>query len=571
VTASQAIRWAQTHPRHVWVPLVFAFFIFGPYGLVMFTAAIMAAAVWVWHVVHGKVRTTLAPLLVGMVGAAILEMIVVTVLRALPFGLLVIVLMTVGGVAWLRQLSRRGDRDALKRTAKRRAFAKMIRPVLGYKKEDAKDDIWIVPTWPEPGFEHETGATVTLRYEGEWPCDPRQRLRLQEIVADWLGGEWTSVVDRGQHRVTLTRLAPPAPEPTLPRHVGYVGRPATPDRYTLGVQLDGEFTWDLEVHPHMLVVGVSGAGKSNVLRMVLAMMACDGALVDVFDPKHDDDFDEFKGLPNVRIWTQLADMARIVRECHAEVEARHDIPKPKRLRMGLPRRVLVIDELGSFIGRVDAEVREAYIEILRQGRTADVRIVGGTQYPVDTAVGGVEARDLMCFKLAVGNLSINSSSKLFRGTPPPIDERIKGRGVVERGNKFDEVQVAELPKGQARGIAARGSARFAGQSYAWTTRDSEVEDAEVIEDVETPVEASVEQPVETVEPRETGGYRETTHSSTGVSTDETSPPETNAAPSPRGRLVTCRSCGNCFETTAKVATRCTHCGKSQRVPAGART
>ncbi len=168
----------------------------------------------------------------------------------------------------------------------------------------------------------------------------------------------------------------------------------------IGVSEDGLFEIDLDRDgPHGLVAGTTGAGKSELLRALVAGLAAtvspDHLTFMLVDFKGGSAFDECARLPHtVGLVTDLDESLaeRALRCLHAEVRHRERLLREaaaadleaylsKGAPLGpLPRLVVVIDEFATLRAELPDFV-DALVSVAQRGRSLGVHLVLATQRP----------------------------------------------------------------------------------------------------------------------------------------------------------------------------------------------
>jgi hypothetical protein len=419
------------------------------------------------------------------------------------------------------------------------AEGKLVRtlgPVLGWGTDATKFvDMPRKPDLP--------GAVIAFRYADTHIMKPAGIDTCRGQIESLWGGEWvntTSRTDHQQDRLKFTRQAEPWAWPTAVRYTDLL--PARPGQIPLGILEGGTvLAWDLTnpVYAHGLIAGTTGAGKSNALREAVAGFASANILIDILDAKGGEDFEDFAGHPGIRVWTEPADMMRILIGYRDDMKARQKTRGKER--DALPRRVLIIDEAAEVLtairlhfGDVDMYVG-LLITIAQLARSVKLHLLLATQKPSGKALTGdpttgVALRDLLGFKVSLGYMS-GSAARMIFDDQPPVVEKIVGRGVILDGGRFVGVQTARLDIAEAVELARKGTAGFPPEQLT-------IEPAEPAEPGYDP------EPAPTPDP------------------DEQAPV---AAPV----QVECRhpDCGQIIITRSTSVAKCPRCGKRTRIPA----
>lgn len=134
-------------------------------------------------------------------------------------------------------------------------------------------------------------------------------------------------------------------------------------------------------HPHILIVGQTGAGKSNLLAGALLSAAWNSApekfrwhLIDL----KNEDLRPFARLPHVASFgTTQTDAVAIVRKVVGLMEARIDT----EVEPGDASHILIIDELAHL------EIVDELEPVLSMGRSKKIHILAATQTPTQRLIG----------------------------------------------------------------------------------------------------------------------------------------------------------------------------------------
>lgn len=459
-------------------------------------------------------------------------------------------------------------RRKLARTAHARNLAAKIGPKIGWK-DDAERFI----TWPRDP--KATGAPVVIRYPDNFPALDSQVAFIPQLLTNLVGGQWDPDHDHAHNRLRYLRRAP---EPQLPTLVEYPDDKKQPiDRIPMAQNLHGQWIEaDLTSEsPHILVAGKTRTGKTSTMTVPVAHIAARGGLVDILDPKLVGYRDSFKGLPNVRVHTVIPEMIQTVEDFYLEMRARYEAMEAGTYAGG-PTRLLVIDEMGTFMAMVkakwnrtrqqgdptEAPTVEQYRLILWQGGQADFHLVVGAQQANAAVLGGSDTRESFALRIGTGAPSKRGAPLLF-GTDdlPKVDARVKGRGAIcLEGDDVVAVQLAHLTPARARAIASRGLGRFSvgksvGNAADVVSSPPETGGQVPLPDLATPYAtvSLVKEPAraEPMAPRRRGR------------------PSSQGLPPVR---VDCRRCGREWDTAVaeRQVVRCPTCRTGRRVPVGAR-
>jgi DNA segregation ATPase FtsK/SpoIIIE, S-DNA-T family len=141
---------------------------------------------------------------------------------------------------------------------------------------------------------------------------------------------------------------------------------------------------DLTAHPHYLIAGITGAGKSVMMQEMILSLAART------DPKElklclvdlkNEDLLPLASLPHVLEYAGIEDKAMdVLRWVEQEKLKRIEDPTYKPYRL-----VLVIDEMAHLAG--NAEAKEILGKLITIGRSKEINLIGATQHP--TQQGGL--------------------------------------------------------------------------------------------------------------------------------------------------------------------------------------
>ncbi len=226
--------------------------------------------------------------------------------------------------------------------------------------------------------------------------------------------------------------------------------------------------------PHALVAGTTGAGKSELLRSVVAALAAtyppDRLALLLVDFKGGAAFAEASGLPHVvGVVTDLGpdEAARALRSLEAELRRRERVLADLGLRdlaahpghaggpvpagvEPLPRVVVVIDELAALVAELPSFLDDL-VQLAARGRSLGLHLVLGTQRPGGVVSASVRANCTLRCCLRVPDES-DAIDVVGSVAPARIDRRRPGRAFLRRGaGDLVEVQVALVGGGRGPG------------------------------------------------------------------------------------------------------------------------
>jgi hypothetical protein len=214
-----------------------------------------------------------------------------------------------------------------------------------------------------------------------------------------------------------------------------------------GVNRDGATASLFLSERHMLLGGISGAGKSCAVALVLCAAALDPN-VDLYliDPKAAD-MAMFRDRATRYCQNDPRAWLECLRTVRGEIGTRQQMLAQRNLRKvhTLPEAerpssiVLIIDELASLTSELADrvlrdEIRSVLMEILRTGRSADVTVIAATQRPSAEAISGdLRSQFSLGFALKVRS---QVETNMILGDASPVDASVipgtrKGTGWLQ--------------------------------------------------------------------------------------------------------------------------------------------
>ena len=224
----------------------------------------------------------------------------------------------------------------------------------------------------------------------------------------------------------------------------------------VGKSRTGDVAYDMVDHPHLLIAGETGSGKSVALRSILTTLIRQvGANLELYcaDLKRSE-FHVFRGVAN-EVVTDVSGLERIVLRLQREMRKRgdlmdaeevahiDDLPANKRP----PYIVLAIDEVALL--KREQSVMDGVEEISTIGRALGVFLVLAMQRP-DSAVLDGKLKNNLTVRMAFRHSdAINSRITIGSGDAADINETDKGR-MVFKLNGCEFVQGPHLTLENAR-------------------------------------------------------------------------------------------------------------------------
>ncbi|MGG1600971.1 FtsK/SpoIIIE domain-containing protein [Paenibacillus naphthalenovorans] len=193
-----------------------------------------------------------------------------------------------------------------------------------------------------------------------------------------------------------------------------------PYRVPIGVNRRGEWRYYSFDGPyaHLIIAGISGGGKSVMLRVILTTLAT-GPQPDLFlaDMKGGVEQSLFRDLACTKGFaTTLPDVLRIATEIEAEMNRRYSVMAANGSQAWKGKKaILVIDELADFKVRpndpdksVKSSIKTKLTVLSAKGRAAGVLLVLATQRPSADVIDGLIKTNIaasICFRTRDGTQS----------------------------------------------------------------------------------------------------------------------------------------------------------------------
>ncbi len=221
---------------------------------------------------------------------------------------------------------------------------------------------------------------------------------------------------------------------------------------------------------HRLIAGVTGSGKSTLMRLLAMSLApAEDAIVVMIDAKGGMSFARIAALFG---WFSV-DVERSVRKLERFVELMHQRQRESasvgeavwRLDTTTapgrgPMYALFVDEIAKLVGeqapnsRLQTRANKALIQLVQEGRAAGIALIVATQYPTVSALGSSQFRSQIdwraCFRMAEEGHSDVILTKAPKGVDAAgIDDERGGTCYVQSGAKCRPVtaRVLNVPDG----------------------------------------------------------------------------------------------------------------------------
>jgi len=206
------------------------------------------------------------------------------------------------------------------------------------------------------------------------------------------------------------------------------------------ILLDEEKVWKPYHAPHILISGITGAGKSYLIFVLLLQVAKQGWEIYIADPKQNDLASLRFSIPDGenRIASKPPRIAKMVREVVEVMKERNEqyfnssnsvMGKDYR-HYSLQPIILVFDEIASFQEmdkKIGAEVMSYLKQIIMMGRQVGVFLLLSTQRPDHTAFD-TAIRDQFGLRVALGKMS-NIGFKMTLGEYEELPSSLYGNEV----------------------------------------------------------------------------------------------------------------------------------------------
>lgn len=155
------------------------------------------------------------------------------------------------------------------------------------------------------------------------------------------------------------------------------------------------FCFDLATTPHLFVAGASGGGKTIFVQtMIVCLLQNPNIEITVIDPKEGVDFKIFGS--KIRLITDIDEVRDYFKEMIDEMQSRFtkmsEAQSNDILSLGLPYKIIVIDELKDLIDQEDKKEKEISTPLGRlaqKARQAGIHLVLGTQRPDSNSFSGI--------------------------------------------------------------------------------------------------------------------------------------------------------------------------------------
>lgn len=179
-----------------------------------------------------------------------------------------------------------------------------------------------------------------------------------------------------------------------------------------------DIVWNWKKTPHLLLVGNTGSGKTQIAQYIIKCLARDGARVIYCDPKNDDDMRLFMRYhPSVKYATKVNDIAMAVREVEEEVRLRErDLQSIGIEEAEFSPVFLFFDEMIAFAKIADKKTYEETVRrlsaIVVTGRSKRIYTGMILQRPDTSFIEGAIRDNLGC-RICMGQMSDTAYKMAF--------------------------------------------------------------------------------------------------------------------------------------------------------------
>lgn len=304
------------------------------------------------------------------------------------------------------------------------------------------------------------GGVVAPRFV-QFHVRPHPSVRIQRIIA--LAEEIALALGCASVRIARSggvvhiEMPRPLEAPVrLLRLVETLGREIPPHTAVLGVEETGRPLLLRLPAPdvvHLLIVGMTGSGKSALARTILASLALCNApeslRIVLIDPKGRG-FASLAHLPHVEGGV-IADAQAAVNRLRLVVR---EMERRDEEGISAPLLVVAIDELADLL-QAGGKTAEATITRLAQrGREAGIHLVACTQKPTAQLIGGAMKANFPV--RLVGAVATRDEARYASGVPDSGAEKLGGRGdflLVAKG-ETTRFQAAWIGESECRALNA---------------------------------------------------------------------------------------------------------------------
>lgn len=214
---------------------------------------------------------------------------------------------------------------------------------------------------------------------------------------------------------------------------------------------------DWQKSPHMLIVGLTGSGKTVLVQYLMYILRNQGVRVIYCDPKNDTEMKRFCKQHDIKYYSDINDIAKVVRETEEEMRLREqDLDNMKLEEAEFNPIYLFFDELIAYSKiaskKTYEEVSKRLSSIVVQGRQKRVYVGAIMQRPDTDFIDGA-TRENFCIRICMGQAS-ETTYKMIFGTDFAHVKNYrteKGSGLIYRvgvDRRVKELLVPYMMKGK---------------------------------------------------------------------------------------------------------------------------
>lgn len=193
---------------------------------------------------------------------------------------------------------------------------------------------------------------------------------------------------------------------------------------------EAEILYDMKKFPHLLIAGVTGAGKSSIIRSILTTLIMERPKTRfILGDLKRTEFHVFRGVQNCMVITKKDALLEVLRSVRDILDSRGDEMDSRGLTEWEGEDYIIcIDEVSRLKG--EKEAREIIDEIGAVGRALGVYLILSTQRPDAEIIDG-RLKSNMTVRIALRHLDeLNSRITIDRGDAASIGAKENGRFVM---------------------------------------------------------------------------------------------------------------------------------------------
>lgn len=251
------------------------------------------------------------------------------------------------------------------------------------------------------------------------------------------------------------------------------------DKIPLGVTVNGQINWEVNVFPHSVISGATASGKSVLQRNIFLHLAKyqENWRFMGIDLKKAELSHLYRRSPElvISIAQNMKDSISLLQTAQTLMDERHSLMKKYNVKTmkelkNIPNIrtdkalyvhnfksidpfhsiMIMVDEVSMLLKKEGASTEtalhnKAYAllqDIARLGRSAGIHLSLASQAPFDSSLVGGEFKNNINVRIAMGRHSAtNSVLTLDNNEATKIDSSVHGRGIVRLGENIHRIQV----------------------------------------------------------------------------------------------------------------------------------